>query len=121
MRNTAVCIHCGHIKKSPFSRCVNCGRSGNINPEEKAKSFMLSEEFLQGENLEINIQEMLTNISTKIKSNEVIEFDQAEISNLVKEQEMLEDIPRFQTIKILLFCMLFLTIPIIALLVWILS
>ncbi|MCH8510118.1 MAG: hypothetical protein LAT83_00545 [Kiritimatiellae bacterium] len=121
MNNKSVCIHCGHMKKSPFSRCGKCGYIGNLNPEEKAKSFMLSEEYLQGRNLQMSVQDKLQELSMKIKPNEMSEFDQDQLLKFIKEQEILKDIPPFQSIKIILFCSLFFIIPIIAILVWLFS
>lgn len=121
MRNRSVCIFCGEFKNTPFARCLKCGKTINADFKLKAKCYMLSEQYFIERSPENSAMEKLKEASAEIKSGKVIDFCSSEIDRLVKEQFLLEDIPRFQTIKIILFCAVFFIIPLIALLVFFLK
>lgn len=118
MRNRSVCLRCGTIKYEPFAKCRQCGFRGGTTYDEKARSFMLSEEYLRRKKKIAQPEVSLEKYAKKIQSNETIDFDPKEVTRLSDEQLLLEDVPPYQTLRIALFCLAFLAIPIVAIVVW---
>jgi hypothetical protein len=87
---TAVCIHCGALKGSPFDDCPHC----HFNPQgchrAMAQSLILSSEYYDDDEDRRPSKEELTNASLTIKAGGMIDWDERELARLIDEQRVLQ-------------------------------
>ncbi len=113
----AICIKCGHHKSGPFGTCANCGFSPPRHDyEANAKSLLLSTRYYDPIRDWRPSRADLDEYSQLIMSGTPIHWNDEVLKSLIEEQRCLNEHGSPSWLKIVVFVLLALLIPITAVL-----
>lgn len=87
----AICIRCGATKKSPFIACGECNFSPKDDRRAMAQSLLLSTKYFDPDTDYSPTRKELDEASRRIRSGESIDWDESTLTELILQQELLDE------------------------------
>ena len=115
-----ICIFCGSRKRVPFKKCRRCGQAPEGVDIEMAKSLVLSTVLKGEDGKPFKTKEELKQIGENISSGREYFYHDATLKSLLEEKSLIDESP-VPWWRVALFILCFMSIPIIAVIVFLME